>query len=75
MLTVPLEKRAVRLETADGQLVHEGVIVPYTKRPDVILWGWRLFRHHADTTYREATFHVLADDAGIKQMVSKRKRK
>lgn len=74
MLTPPLEQRKVRLETADGELLHEGVIVPYTKRPDVVLWGWRLFRHHADTTYREATLHVLADDAGIAEMTGKRKR-
>lgn len=63
-----LEQRKVRLETADGAFVHEGIIIPFVKRPDVILWGTRLFRHVSDSLYREAFYYVLADDAGVQQL-------
>lgn len=71
MPTSKLETRKVTLQTADGTFVHEGVIVPFIKRPDVIMWGMRLFRHFTDSIYREAFFYVLADDAGIRQLTSK----
>lgn len=70
-----LEERKVRLETADGSFVHEGIIVPFVKRPDVILWGTRVFRHVTDSIYREAFFYALVDDAGIEQLIEMAKGK
>lgn len=69
MPTSKLETRKVTLETADGTFVHEGIIVPFVKRPDVIMWGTRLFRHLTDSVYREASYFVLADQAGINQLI------
>jgi hypothetical protein len=53
----------VRLLTSDGRLVTDATIPPFNSRPDVLIWGQRVFTHHAEVNrdgddvkqeYREA---------------------
>lgn len=39
----------VRLETAEGELVYEGAILPFvTGNPKVVAWGERVFMLHEE---------------------------
>lgn len=38
----------VRLGTWEGNHVADATIPPFQKRPDVLIWGDRVFTHHAE---------------------------
>jgi hypothetical protein len=44
---------AVRLETEDGRLVHQGHILPFKTVPKVVIWGARVFLFHEDTAPKD----------------------
>lgn len=46
---------SVRLETSGGELVHMGRMMPFNKPPDVILWGFRVFKLHEAAAFEEVT--------------------
>ncbi len=56
----------IKLETANGDFVHEQEIPPFTTPPDVIGWGDRVFKNHGTekrpngyTIYRECFAYAL----------------
>lgn len=58
----------VKLETSEGNFVHEGVLPPFNPAPEVVFWGIRVFKQHAIekrpdgyTIYREVFAVALVD--------------
>jgi hypothetical protein len=56
----------IRLETADGGLVHESQIPPFNEEPRGIMWGNRLFYYFDVASgvviYREGFTYALTDN-------------
>lgn len=48
----------ITLQTSQGQFVEKAEILPFTEKPQVILWGDRVFLHFWGSIYRECFFAV-----------------
>ncbi|MBK1987278.1 hypothetical protein A0J48_006970 [Sphaerospermopsis aphanizomenoides BCCUSP55] len=48
----------ITLQTSQGQFVEKVEILPFTEKPQVILWGDRVFLQFLDSVYRECCFAI-----------------
>ena len=49
----------IRLETAIGDFVDTVAIPKFSKSPEVIIWGERIFKLYAPEVYREAFAYFI----------------